>query len=406
MMQALLDSQIEAKNKLEKLKVGALFMEAGTGKTRACCELIGTIQDVDLIVWFTPFQTKKNLLEEIWKWQESKMPIWMDIDFQIVGIESIQNSDRIYLDLYNKLQCSKNAVIVVDESLKIKNLDSKRTQRIIELSKLSEYKLILNGTPISRNLLDIYAQFEFLSPKILSMGYAEFKNTFCEYKGITIRKGNQIRSKEWIVKYHNLDYLYKLIEPYVFECDLDLQIGKQYINIDFDLSDEEKTAHEKIIDKILDNEWLMAKPNFFLELTQKLQNNYSRSKEKFESVKRILKENEESRVLIFTKYIETQKALKLSFPNVKILSYQKHSLGLNLQSYNRIIFFDKIWDYALIEQSEHRIFRTGQKQDCVFYNLTGNVGLETMIDSNVRDKANLLKEFKKLSLQEFKENAK
>ena len=405
-MKHLLDNQTKAISKLQKSKVGALFMEAGTGKTRACCELINTIEDVDLIIWFTPFQTKQNLEDEIWKWQESKMPIWMNVVLEIVGIESIQNSDRLYLDLYSKIEESQNCVIVIDESLKIKNLEAKRTKRIIELSKMCEYKLILNGTPISRNLLDIYSQFEFLSPKILGMGYAEFKNTFCEYKGISIREGNQTRSKEWIVKYHNLDYLYKLIEPYIFECDLDLQIGKQYINIDFDLSDEEKTEHENIISKILDNEWLMAKPNFFLELTQKLQNNYSRSSEKFIVVNNILKEVDESKVLIFAKYIETQKTLKLNFPNVKILSYQKHSFGLNLQDYNRIIFFDKIWDYALIEQSEHRIFRTGQTEDCIFYNLTGNVGLEEMIDLNVKNKANLLKEFKKLSLDQFKNKVK
>lgn len=406
MIEVLLDNQNKAISKLQKSKVGALFMEAGTGKTRAACELIDSVQEVDLIIWFTPFQTKDNLSDEIWKWQEPKMPIWMNVDLEIVGIESIQNSDKLYLELIEKLENSDNAVIVIDESLKIKNIDAKRTQRILTLSKMCEYKLILNGTPISRNLLDIYSQFEFLSPKILNMGYAEFKNSFCEYKGIYIRKGHQTRSKEWIVKYHNLDYLYKLIEPYVFECDLDLQIGKQYINIDFELSEEEKTEHENILNKILDNEWLMAKPNFFLELTQKLQNNYSRTSEKFTIVNNILKENDESKVLIFAKYIETQKSLKLNFPNVKILSYQKHSFGLNLQAYNRIIFFDKIWDYALIEQSEHRIFRTGQKDYCVFYNLTGNVGLEAMIDDNIKNKASILKEFKKLSLEQFKEKAK
>lgn len=402
-MNPLLDNQTKAISKLQKSKVGALFMEAGTGKTRACCELINTIQNVDLIIWFTPFQTKENLSEEIWKWQESKMPIWMNVDLEIVGIESIQNSDRLYLDLHQKLEDAENPVIIIDESLKIKNSEAKRTKRIIELSKLSEYKLILNGTPISKSLLDVYSQFYFLSPKILNMSCAEFKNTFCEYKSITIRKGSQSRSKEWIVKYHNLDYLYKLIEPYVFECELDLQIGKQYININFDLSDEEKSEHENILNKILDNDWLMAKPNFFLELTQKLQNNYSRSNEKFTAVNSILDTVNESKVLIFAKYIETQETLKLNFPNVKILSYQKHSFGLNLQAYNRIIFFDKIWDYALIEQAQHRIFRTGQAEDCIFYNLTGNVGLEEMIDDNIKNKSDLLKEFKKLSLEQFKE---
>lgn len=391
----LLNQQKASKEKLSTKKVGAFFMEAGTGKTRPVLELAKEINP-DIIIWFTPFQTKDNLKAELKKWDDN--------DIRVVGIESIQNSDRLYLEIYNLLANAEKPVLIVDESLKIKNSDAKRTQRLIILSKLCEYKYILNGTPISRNLLDIWSQFEFLSPSILQMTETQFKNNFCEYKTMTIRKPGSYRSrtKEWIVKYHNLDYLYKLIEPYVFECDLSLDIGKQYINIDFDLSEEEKTEHEEIIDKVLNNEWLMAKPNFFLELTQWLQNNYSRSEEKFKYVEKIIKENDPSKILIYAKYIETQKLLKKRFPKVQTLSYQKHSYGLNLQQYNRTIFFDKIWDYALREQAERRTFRTGQNTDCIFYDLTGNVGLEKMINENVSRKADLLQEFKKLSLEEFK----
>ena len=109
--------------------------------------------------------------------------------------------------------------------------------------------------------------------------------------------------------------------------------------------------------------------------------------------------------MIFAKYIDTQQDLKELFPKVKILSYQKHSFGLNLQNYNCIIFFDKIWDYALREQAERRIYRTGQNKDCIFYDLTANVGLDKMIDTNILKKANMLQEFKKLSLEEFKKVA-
>jgi len=395
----MLSQQTEAVTKLELYKVGALFMEPGTGKTRAALELIKPLNS-DYIVWFTPFQTKENLQAELHKWNGQNI--------HVVGIESIQNSDRLYLDITHKLMNAVNPVLIVDESLKIKNSDAKRTQRLIMLSNLTAYKLILNGTPISKSLLDLWSQMEFLSPTILKMNETQFKNSFCEYKTMTIRKPGtyRSRSKEWIIRYHNLEHLYKLIEPYVYECSLNLQIWKQCVNVPFELQEEEKAEHERIIDKVLSNDWLMAKPNFFLELTQKLQNNYSRTKEKFDFVRQILSKNDKSKVLIFAKYIETQNLLKKTFPDVKILSYQKHSFGLNLQAYNRTIFFDKIWDYALREQAERRIYRTGQTEDCIFYDLTGNVGLETLIDSNINKKANLLREFKKLSLEEFKKLAK
>ncbi len=386
-MRALLDKQKEAFEKLKKYKVGALFMEAGTGKTLTALELIKTT-DCDYILWLTPCETIGNL--------QNELRLYGDNNIDIVGIETLSLSDRKYLEVYSKVNDGKT-FIVCDESIKIKNFDAKRTKRIIELSKFCEYKLILNGTPLSKNLLDIWAQFQFLSPNILNMGIAEFKNTFCEYTKITI-KG---RSKEYINKYHNIDYLYKCIEPYVFESNLELMVNKQYININFNLSEEEKKQHDLLKEKYLDIEWLMMKPNFFLELTQKMQHNYSLSEEKISIVKEL--EKKYGKMLIVAKYIDTQNALKELFPNQRILSWQKHSFGLNLQEYNVIVKFDKHWDYALHEQLEHRIYRTGQEKDCFIIDLTGNVGLEDLINKCVSKKQNLLEIFKKISNKQLKE---
>lgn len=95
MMQTYLDSQIKAIDKLNSVKCGALFMEAGTGKTRSAIELIKNT-DADYVLWFTPFQTKENLKIEIDKWG--------GLDCDIVGTESIQNSDRIYLEYTKKCE--------------------------------------------------------------------------------------------------------------------------------------------------------------------------------------------------------------------------------------------------------------------------------------------------------------
>lgn len=395
----LLNQQKEAINKLKQHQVGAMFMEPGTGKTRSALEIINGTES-DYVVWFTPFRTKDNLRAEIEKWGTSKT-------IEIVGIESIQNSDRLYLELYKKISVSLCPAIIVDESLKIKNADAKRTNRIIKLGKMATYKLILNGTPLSRDLLDLWSQLEFLSPKILKMGLQEFKNNFCEYKTLTFTKPGTYRThtKEWIIRYHNLDYLYAMIEPYVYECDLKIDVNKQYHEIKYRLSVEEKEKHTEIIERVLNDKWLMTKPNFFLELTQYLQNNYSRSEEKFQYLDEIVQKYGAKKIIVFAKYVATQELLNERFPDVQILSYQKHSLGFNLQIYNICVFFDKHWDYALREQAEKRIYRTGQDKECIFYDFTGNVGLESLIDQNVAKKADLLKEFKKLSIEEFKKRA-
>lgn len=395
-MQTFLDSQIKAIDKLNAVKCGALFMEAGTGKTRSALELIKNT-DADYMLWFTPFQTKENLQAEINKWG--------GLNCDIVGIESIQNSDRIFLEYLQKCEQAERAFIVVDESLKIKNADANRTQRLLLLAEKTAYRIILNGTPLSRNLLDLWSQMEFLSPKILKMGLAEFKNTFCEYIKVTYHSQGFGRSysKEFIKKYHNIDYLYSLIEPFIFESKLSLSVGQQHIDIDYSLTDEEKEQHDKLKAKYLDNEYLLARNNnIFLEITQKMQHNYSLSPSKFEIVDKLLSEIDKSKVLIYAKYIDTQEALAKHYKDVRIMSLQKHSYGLNLQDYNAIVFWDKTWDYAQREQIERRIFRTGQMSDCVYYDLTGNIGLENMINQNIERKRNLLDVFAGMSVEQLK----
>ena len=390
----LLKDQNKGIAKLQKYKVGALFMEPGTGKTLTAMELIRSA-DVDYILWLTPFQTKENLLTEIEK--QGGLP-----NLRIEGIESLSSSDRLFLELLSDLENSKNPFIVVDESLKIKNHKAIRTKRILKIGKLAKFKLILNGTPLSKNLLDLWSQMEFLSPKILKMDFTKFKNTFIEYITVTKRLGYKTFSKEFIKKYHNVDYLYKLIGPFVFDAKLELNKRKQYIDISYTLTNEELEEHSFIKEKYLDNEAMQFRNNnIFLEITQKLQHNYSCSPEKFRLAKKLIKENPEEKYIIFAKYIDTQKELKDYFPNCKILSWQKHSYGLNLQQYNRIIFFDKVWDYALRDQAEHRIYRIGQEEDCVFYDFTGNVGLEDLINKNISKKQNLLEYFKTKSVKEL-----
>lgn len=395
-MKVLLGNQKNAISKLNTLKVGALFMEAGTGKTRTACELIYSIDGLDYILWITPFNTKENLLNEIK--EHGKL-----INVNIVGIESLQASDRIYLEIYNELLESNKAVIVCDESLKIKNFDAKRTKRMLELSKLCEYKLILNGTPITRNLLDLWSQFQFLSPSILNMAIGEFKNTFCEWTKITKRQGNITLVKEFITRYHNVDYLYSIIEPYVFECDLKLDVKTQYHTIDYKLDDDLFKEYTMLKEKYLDNEKLQfLNNNIFLELTQKMQHTYCLTSEKLEILDKLIKDNDPNKVIVFCKYINSREAIEKLYPNIMVLSYQKHSLGLNLQYKNIIVYFDKTFDYSLRKQSERRTYRTGQQLDCVYYDLTGNVGLEKMIDENINKKQDLLDYFKQVGINQIK----
>ncbi len=405
-MIALLEQQIEAKKKFLQNKVGALFMEAGTGKTRPTVELVNSVKDVDLVVWVGPLQSIKpnnglpSIIDEINKWGGFKAK-----EVVYIGIETIQASDREYLQLYKKISTAWRCFLIVDESLKIKNATSKRTERLLTLSKMVEYKLILNGTPITKNLLDLWSQMEFLSPLILRMDIAEFKNTFCEYTTVTkYFGGRKSYTKEFITGYENIDYLYSLIREYVFECDLKLEISQYWNELHYTLDDETKSKYNFLKAKYLDNEMLIAKNNnIFLEMTQKMQHVYSCTEAKFEALENHFLLHPQEKHIIYCKYIDSREECQKRYPKATVLSYQKEATSMNLQHLPYTIFFDKIWDYALREQGSKRNFRTGQEQDVRYWDLTGDVGLENLIDKNISKKISQAEYFKGITNKELKE---
>lgn len=400
----LLINQQKAKAHLQEWKVGALFMEAGTGKTRVACELANA-SPATLVVWISPLRTIKpmddgtSVIDEIKKWGG------FNAEVVYVGVESISQSDRTYLKIYDRISTAQCVMIIVDESLKIKNIGAKRTRRILELSKMAEYKLVLNGTPLSKNLLDLKPQMDFLSPLILKMSDVEYKNIFCEYTKVTkYFGGKRGYTKEFITGYENIDYLYSLIRHYVYECDLTLAVKQYYNELNYELCEDTKKEYEELKKKYLDNEMLLWKNNnIFLEMTQKMQHSYCCTEDKFKVVEELFENIDESRTIIFCKYINSRLACEKRFPKATVLSYQKEALGLNLQHLHNTVYFDKTWDYATRTQSTRRTFRTGQEYDCRYWDLTGNVGLESLIDKNIEKKIGMVEYFKGKTKEEIKE---
>lgn len=366
-------------------------MEMGTGKTKVALDLINSKSNkIDYILWVCPFSIKNEIIKERDKWYPA-----MKID--VVGCETIGSSDRTYLEILKKVATSKT-FIVVDESLKIKNINAKRTRRIIEFGGYAQYKLILNGTPITKNVIDLYTQMEFLSPKILKMSFNQFKNTYCEYY---IRG----KLKGMVKKQHNIEHLISLIEPYIFDCDLDIEAKKMYYNYFYDV---DTFQYSKLKNELLEG---IANIDFFV-LTTKLQQFYTTYKE--EVLKELL-EQMNDQVIIFVKYLDSipagankivgdmntkerkqviDKFERGDFKELYI-TYGCGSYGLNLQFCRNIIFAEHCFDYSQRIQAEARIYRIGQNYDVNYYNLWCNVGLEKMIQSSLNKKSNLLNEIKK-----------
>lgn len=388
------EAQNQAIEKLGRLKVGALFMQQGTGKTKTALDLISSKRHkIDYVLWICPCSLKNEIESERQKW-------YPELELDVVGCESIGSSDRIYLELIKKID-GKRTFIVVDESLKIKNRHAKRTERIIKLGEEAKYKLILNGTPISKSYCDIWSQMQFLSPKILSMSYNQFFNTYCEYYTRGKDKG---RIKQFV----NIPHLISRISPYVFEAKLDIDTKKQYDTRWYHTDIEEYTEYkEEIFAKYYDN---CRDDLNFNAFSMKLQKFYTEHSDRTDRMKELIEEINDQ-VIVFVRFVSSipdgahkitgaekardRKRILESFKqkefNVLYITYGCGSFGLNLQFCKNMIFAEHTWDYAVREQAEARIYRMGQGEEVNYYDMVcEDVGLEKMIFDCVARKSNML----------------
>lgn len=393
-----MSSQDDAFRKLSRLKVGALFMEMGTGKTKVALDLIASkFHKIDYVLWVCPYSLKDEIEAERQKWHP-------ELVIDVLGCESIGASDRIYMQVLEKVSNSKT-FMVMDESLKIKNIRTKRTKRIILIGDHAKYKLVLNGTPISRNILDLWTQMEFLSPKILGMSYNEFKNTYCEYYQTGKLKG-------LVRRQHNIPHLISKIDPYIFDCALDINTRKNRHQIGYSLSNKREYDAYKmdLLDMYTDGDDIN-----FQAFAIKLQQYYTSMSSMRNDVDALI-ESVEGGVIVFVRFLQSipqdahsitglQNSMerrlilgdfKTGLFKVLYITYGCGSFGLNLQFCKNMIFAEHTWDYAQRIQAEGRIYRIGQGDSVDYYDMIcDESGLESMILRCLDKKVDILDEVKR-----------
>ena len=100
--------------------------------------------------------------------------------------------------IFEALQEYDADMIICDESQRIKTHDAEQSKAIHKLGDAARYKLILSGTPVQNNAIDIWSQYRFLDSTVFGRNFYAFKNHYCKMGGF----GNK-----QIVGYKDLDDL-------------------------------------------------------------------------------------------------------------------------------------------------------------------------------------------------------
>ncbi len=247
--------QRAAVEKMSGSRVGALFMEMGTGKSRVVVELARLRRGrIGRVIWFTPVALKATVAEEIRKHEPDARVYVFDAAtrpgnlpeafWYVVGIESMSSSRRVALAV-NAL-ITADTFVVVDESSYIKNHAAKRTVRITDMSARARYRIILTGTPLSQGVVDLYGQMRFLSEKILGYrSFHSFARNHLEYSE---------KYPGMVVRAHNVGYLAAKIAPYVYQVTKEecLELPeKTHQTYRCEMSHEQRDAYKRAKDEIL-----------------------------------------------------------------------------------------------------------------------------------------------------------
>jgi len=433
----LMPHQQKAYDKLSKIKVGALYMEQGTGKTRTALELINKRlleYKVDHILWLCPVSVKSTIANELKKHINEPHNEY----FTICGIETLSSSIRTNVKLIQLVK-STSCYLIVDESNLVKNGNANRTESISYLSNFCTYKLILNGTPISKNEADLYSQWSILDWRIL--GY----RSFWSFSNNHVVWDDNIKGK--IKEIKNVKYLTDKIAPYTYqvlkeEC-LSLP-SKSYSVASYHLTEEQYELYHYVAEKLLLEVDEMNATTIY-RLFAGLQNvlsgfNINPLKKGFDRepffkqpkdnprIKRLLEvidPIDQHKIVIFCKYTQEihdicavlndrygddkavmfngevkqrkrQQQIDHFYNDAQFFVANKTTAGygLNLQFCHYAIYYNNDWDFATRSQSEDRIHRIGQDHNVHIIDIYAENTLDQRILKCLDRKENMSAAFK------------
>lgn len=264
--------QAEALARMHGQRVFALFMAQRTGKTKVTLDdwaqlaMDGKVKDLLVIApagayrtWETGIQDDLTLPATIYTWISDAPKKHKDLAKKFLQLTGKFDDPRILLMNVEALSTVKtarelclefcqqnNVMVVIDESVCVKNPKAKRTQFINNfLAPVANWRRILSGLPTPRSPLDLFSQFWFLNPHILGhKSFTSFRDRYAIVHKVVMP------GRKWPVPiirgFRNTEQLQEKIAPFVFRARLedcyDLP-ESTYMIRDVPLTEEQKRVY-------------------------------------------------------------------------------------------------------------------------------------------------------------------
>lgn len=299
----------------------------------------------------------------------------------------------------------KPDMVIADESQKIKKGTAKQSRGMHKIGKAVRYKLILTGTPITQNPLDLFSQYKFLNPMIFGTRFSDFRDRYARmggyygYEIIGYKHLKELSRKAYEIAYR-VTQAEALDLPPIINQELRFDLSGRGIyyyhkmrkDLIIELEKEEAITAPIVLTKILR---LQQITGGFLPLGD--QRFLKVNKTKLRQLETLLEDlPRQKKIVIFARFLveieaigRACKRLKRSFLfltgktknrgkvikqfqkgddiNVIVVQIQTGSLGISLNRAEVIIFYSTTYSYSDYEQARTRVHRIGQVKtvDCI-----------------------------------------
>lgn len=340
--------------------------------------------------------------------------------------------------IFEALQEYDADLIIADESQRIKTHDATQSKAMHVLGDRARYKLILSGTPVQNEAVDIFSQYRFLDPSIFGDNFYTFRGRYAIMGGF---------NRKQIVAYRDLDALIKKEMSVAYrvtkEEALDLPeqtYEKRYIT----LSPKERNLYDRIRrDSFaeLESGGTITAPTVLTKLLRLQQftggflveDDAEKprlvSRGKLDALEDILQDyvvEGKKKLVIFARFLaeineinklcakvlgkakmkavsiqgETKKELRGEIvrqfqedPDTMVIVGQIDTLGVGvtLTAADTCVYYSVNFNYATYDQSLSRIHRIGQKNHCTYIHLMAEKTIDETVLKALAKKEDLAK---------------
>lgn len=326
-----------------------------------------------------------------------------------------------------------------DESILIKSHTAKQSKAAWKVGDAAQCKLILNGSPITKDPLDMFGQMRFLGKDILK--HHNFTSFRAEYAVMGGFQGRQV------VDFKNMDRLKSLIDPWAYrvlkkDC-LDLP-EKVYEVIELDMSPKQREAYANMKKEMMVQFAGMANPltaplavTRLLRLSQitagwlpifgedgktVVGHHHFEEASKLDAAMELVEQSQQSdqKVIIWCRFIHDIELIgaRLREAGIGFVDYhggvdskqrqarvdafqtdpqtrvfvgqiQTGGIAITLTAANVVIYYSNSYSLADRLQSEDRAHRIGQRNPVTYYDLICKGTVDKAVLKAIREKKNL-----------------